>query len=98
MRESQCALRPRRHGETVIAQQLLEHRDCRSRIALLALSDRDAGLETLGRKAPLASAVRVHIDKRSAVHLIAHFGLGVAARSDAHASDQGRNRGDQEFS
>ena len=47
MRESRCALRPRRHGETVIAQQLLEHRDRRSRIALLALSDRDAGVEQL---------------------------------------------------
>ena len=98
MRESRCALRPRRHSEAVIAQQLLEHRDCRSRIAVSALSDRDAGVETLGCKAPLASAVREHIDKRSAVRLIARFRLGVAARSDAHASDQRRDRGDQEFS
>jgi hypothetical protein len=54
---------PRRHGETVVAQQLLEHWDRRSWIALLALSDRDAGVETLGREASLALAKRVCFDE-----------------------------------
>jgi hypothetical protein len=61
----------------------LQHRNRRPRIAVPALVDRETGVETLGRKAPLDSAVRVFVDERLAVRLIVRRGLGVAVCGDA---------------
>src|ERR1700704_848746 len=77
------ALVARRQGEVVVEQFLLEHRNRRPRIAVLALRDRDTGVETLRREASLNSAVRVFLDECSAVRLIVRRGLGVAACGDA---------------
>src|SRR5580704_98434 len=82
------ALAARWQGVAAAAQFSLKHRDRRPRIAVPALVDRDTGVETLRRKAPLDSAVRVFIDERYAVRLIVRRGLGVAARGDAHAGNQ----------
>ncbi len=83
--------RPSCAAEAVVAQFLLEHRDRRSRIAVPALVDRHAGVETLRRKAP-RGAVREFVDERSAVRLIVRRGLRVAACGDAHAGNQRQDR------
>src|SRR6266404_8006758 len=93
--ETRCALAPRRHGDVPVAQQLLEHRDRWSRIALLALGDRDGGVETLGRKAPLALAKRVCVDEHVAIVLIAHGRLGGAACGEAETNEQRDDRGNK---
>src|SRR5229473_952766 len=86
-----CASAPRRHGDVVVAQLLLEHRDRRAGIALLALADRDGG-RVADRKATLrVAALRVSLDERPAIGRIVRCGLGVAAGGDARAGDQ---RGD----
>jgi hypothetical protein len=82
--------------ETVVAQLLLKHRDRRPRITLLALGDRDAGVEIDRGATPRILAKSELLDERLAVGRVAHFGLRVAACGDAHASDQRRDRSDEE--
>jgi len=53
-----CALGTRRHGNTIVAQLLLEHGNPWSGIALLALSDRDFGIEVGWLAAPRVPAQR----------------------------------------
>ena len=93
-KEGCYALRARRHGETVVAQLLLKHRDRRPRITLLALGDRDAGVEIDRGATPRILAQSELLDERLAVGRVAHFGLRVTACGDAHASDQRRDRSD----
>jgi hypothetical protein len=72
-------LAPRRHRDVGIAQLVLEHRDRRPGIALLALGDGDGGRVADFGAAIFEAAVRpdrVFLNELAAIVLIAHGRLG----------------------
>ena len=94
MEESRRALRTRWQGDVPVAQLLLEHRDRRPGIAVLALGDCDGG-RVANREAAHhpKGLLPEYLDERLAIGLIADWRLGVATRSEAHAGDQGGDHG-----
>src|SRR6202022_1968336 len=95
-------LTTRWHRDAPVMQLLLEHRDCRLGIALLALGDcdgsRDADREAAARGP--GAVLPERLGERLAIGLIAHgrWGgrLGVAVCGDAQASNQRQDCGEEQ--
>jgi len=88
---------PCRQGDVPVAQLLLEHRDRRPGIALLALGDRDGGRDAdrVAAHGPPA-VVPEFLEEQLAILLLVHGRrLGVAGRSEAETNDQRGDRGSQ---
>src|SRR5260370_1869577 len=102
MAQGTRGLAARRHRDAPVMQLLLEHRDCRLGIALLALGDcdgsRDADREAAARGP--GAVLPERLVERLAIGLIAHgrWGgrLGVAVCGDAQASNQRHDCGGEQ--